>query len=123
MRSNHTSCNVRPDTRLRKQTMMDFITEYVNQHIFEPITLKSIAAHCGVSVSTITQTFQQQADQTFHQYLTCRRMAVAKEKILEGIPLEEVGRQVGYVDHSTFYRAFRQYFGVSPREFRKQQIS
>lgn len=116
------ACHVRPDTQRRKQNMMEAIAAYVDSHLSEPISLKAIAAHCGVSVSTVTQAFQQHSTQTFHKYLTARRMNAVKEKILEGVPLEEAGRQVGYVDHSTFYRAFRQNFGVSPREFRKQNL-
>ena len=43
----------------------------------------------------------------------------ARKLIFQGRTLESVGREVGYQDHSTFYRAFRQTFGMSPREYRK----
>ena len=83
-------------------------------------SLKDISAHCGVSVSTVTQLFQKQADFTFHDFVTNRRMVMADRLIRDGIPLEQVGKMVGYQDHSTFYRAFRQHFGTSPREYRLQ---
>lgn len=108
----------RPSTAQRKHAMMEKITAYVDAHLGEQITLGIIAAHCGVSVSTVTQLFQKQAEVTFHDFVTSRRMAMAEKRIKEGIPLEQVGRMVGYRDHSTFYRAFRQYFGISPREYR-----
>ena len=47
------------------------------------------------------------------------RMEKARDLILQGLPLESVGKAIGYQDHSTFYRAFRQTYGVSPREYRK----
>jgi AraC-like DNA-binding protein len=100
--------------------MMAKITNYVDAHLNERITLKIIATHCGVSVSTVTQMFHKQANSTFHDFVTSRRMVVADKLIREGIPLEQVGKLVGYQDHSTFYRAFRQHFGVSPREYRCQ---
>jgi len=62
--------------------------------------------------------FQKHANLTFHEFLTKRRMVMADRIIREGIPLEQVGKLVGYQDHSTFYRAFRQYYGISPREYR-----
>ena len=108
----------RPSTAQRKNAMMKKITAYVDNHLNERITLNIIAAHCGVSVSTVTQMFQKQADVTFHDFVTNRRMVMAEKYIKEGFPLEQVGKMVGYQDHSTFYRAFRQYFGISPREFR-----
>ena len=87
-------------------------------HLAEKITLKIIAAYCGVSVSTVTQLFQKKMNMTFHGYITHQRMQAAQTLIASGVPLEQVGKQVGYQDHSTFYRAFHRYFGMSPREYR-----
>ena len=108
----------RPSTAQRKTAMMTKITAYVDNHLQERLTLRIIATHCGVSVSTVTQLFHKQADSTFHDFVTNRRMIMADRLIRDGNPLEQVGKMVGYQDHSTFYRAFRQYFGTSPREYR-----
>jgi len=108
----------RPRTTQRRQCLQEKIAVYVDTHMTEKITLKVIAAHCGVSVSTVTQLFQKKLNMTFHEYVTSRRMQAARELISRGVPLEQVGKQVGYQDHSTFYRAFRQFFGLAPREFR-----
>lgn len=108
----------RPGTILKKKSMMQKITTFVDDHLQEQLTLKRIAEYCGVSVSTVTQMFQHQTDMTFHSFVTMRRMEMARQLIEKGIPLEQVGKQVGYRDHSTFYRAFRQYFQKSPREYR-----
>ncbi len=110
----------RPGTLLRRQNLLGRITDYVDAHLTEKVTLKEVAEYCGVSVSTITQLFQKKAGTTFHQHLTQRRMEAAMTLIRSGTPLEEVGKCVGYGDHSTFYRAFKQHFGVSPREFRRE---
>jgi AraC-like DNA-binding protein len=110
----------RPSTAQRKNSMLSKITAYVDAHLSERITLRVIAAYCGVSVSTVTQLFQKQADSSFHEFVTNRRMIMADQLIRENHPLEQVGKMVGYQDHSTFYRAFRQHFGVSPREYRCQ---
>ncbi len=99
---------------------MDQITAYVDANLTEKITLKVISAHCGVSVSTITQLFQKKTAITFHDFVTQRRMEIAQKLIREGVPLEQVGKEVGYRDHSTFYRAFHRQFGLSPREYRIQ---
>ena len=111
----------RPSTAARQTELLDRITAYVNTHLEEHITLPMIAAHCGVSVSTLTQLFQRQKHTTFHTYLTQHRMEAAKALIHDGLPLETVGRKLGYTDHSSFYRAFRQTFGISPREYRASQ--
>ena len=58
-------------------------------------------------------------DVSFYRYVTQRRVIAAKVLILNGEPLESIGEQVGFVDYSTFYRAFRQAFSISPMQFKK----
>jgi len=94
----------------------------VEANLAEKITLQRIANHFSVSVSTVTQLFQRKTKTTFHHFLTHLRMEKARNLILQGLPLESVGKAIGYQDHSTFYRAFRQTFGISPREYRKTAV-
>lgn len=106
-----------------KKALLEQVTAYVEEHLAEKITLKAVADYFGISVSTLTQLFQKNSRTTFHQYVTQCRMEKARTLILQGMPLETLGKTVGYSDHSTFYRAFHQAFGVSPREYRKNRIS
>ena len=110
----------RPGTAREKRNLLEQINTYVEDHLEEKITLKRIASQFSVSVSTVTQLFQKKTEGTFHAFVTDRRMERARTLIQQGLPLEAVGRAIGYQDHSTFYRAFRQTFGISPREYRKQ---
>ena len=112
----------RPNTTQKRNNLLQQITGYVRSNLSCRITLQQAASHCGVSVSTVTQLFQKKSDTTFHAFLTSRRMERAVVMILRGEPLESVGKQLGYQDHSTFYRAFRQTFGLSPREYKKRNL-
>ena len=109
-------------TNREKKSLLEQISAYVEANLSEKITLKMIADQFSVSVSTITQLFQKKSQTTFHAFVTQCRMEKARVLILQGLPLESVGRAIGYQDHSTFYRAFRQTFGISPREFRKKTL-
>lgn len=108
----------RPSTSQRKSALLEQIEAYVDAHLTEKLTLRVISTQTGVSVSTVTQLFQKKVSTTFHDFVTQRRLEMAKKMIEEGMPLEQVGKEVGYRDHSTFYRAFRRYTGCSPREYR-----
>ena len=110
----------RPGTARERKNLLEQINTYVEAHLEEKITLKRIAGQFSVSVSTVTQLFQKKTAGSFHAFVTDRRMERARILIRQGLPLEAVGRAIGYQDHSTFYRAFRQSFGISPREYRKQ---
>lgn len=99
--------------------LLEQISDYAQAHLAEKVTLKELSERFDVSVSTITQTFQRKAGVSFHRYLTEHRIEKAAELIRSGISLEKAGQMVGYMDHSSFYRAFRQIRGLSPREYRK----
>jgi len=104
-----------------KPELLDQIMAYVETHLAEKITLEEITKHFWVSQSTITQTFRNKMGVSFYRCVTQRRLIAAKTLILEGLALENVGQQVGFSDYSSFYRAFKQEYGISPRQYRKLQ--
>ena len=116
--NNEINTRERPMTALRKKEMLEQICAYVDGNLDSRITLQIVAEHFSVSVSTVTQLFQHRSATTFHGFLAQRRMAAAEKLIGEAVPLEEVGKRIGYTDHSSFYRAFKQYHGISPREYK-----
>ena len=109
------------DTDLNRKGLLEQITAYVEANLAQKITLQMIAGQFHVSVSTITQLFRKKEKTTFHHFVTSKRMEKARDLILQGQPLESVGKAIGYQDHSTFYRAFRQEYGICPRQYRKLQ--
>ena len=104
-----------------KPELLNQVLAYVEEHLAEKITLAEIAKLFWVSQSTITQTFRNKLGVSFYRCVTQRRLIAAKNLINDGLPMETVGQKVGFSDYSSFYRAFKQEFGISPRQFRKKQ--
>ena len=104
-----------------KPELLNRVMAYVEAHLEEKITLQDMARSFYVSESTISHPFREKMGISFYRYVTQRRLIAAKNLIGEGIALEVVGRQVGFSDYSSFYRAFKQEFGISPRQYRKLQ--
>lgn len=107
--------------KAEKKEMMDRVLEYVEKHYREKLTLADIAHRFYVSESTISQTFRKKMGVSFYRWVTQRRLIAAKTLIEEGVLMEEVAEKVGFADYSTFYRAFKQEYGISPRQYRKMQ--
>ena len=104
-----------------KPELPDRVMAYVEERLGKKLTLAEVARHFYVSESTITQTFRNKLGVSFYRYVTQRRLIAAKTLIQHGIPLETVSQEVGFSDYSTFYRAFKQEYGISPRGYRKLQ--
>lgn len=104
-----------------KPELLDQVMDYIESHLAEKITLADVARQFYISQSTITQTFRNKMGVSFYRCVTQRRLIAAKRMIENDIPLESVSMQVGFKDYSSFYRAFKQEYGISPRQYRLLQ--
>ena len=107
--------------KAEKKELMDKVLGHIEQHYREKLTLAEVAGRFYVSESTISQTFRKKMGVSFYRWVTQRRLIAAKTLIEEGKSMEQVAEQVGFADYSSFFRAFKQEFGISPRQYRKMQ--
>ena len=103
--------------KAEKPELLDRITAHIERYYASHITIDDLARRFYVSNSTISHLFKQKMGVSIYRYITQRRLIAAKTLIIQNLPLEEIARQVGFSDYSTFYRAFKQEFGISPRQF------
>lgn len=103
--------------KAEKPELLDRVTAHIERHYASHITIDDLARKFYVSNSTISHLFKQKMGVSVYRYITQRRLIAAKTLIAEKVPMEEISQLVGFTDYSTFYRAFRQEFGISPRQF------
>ena len=103
--------------KAEKPDLLNEVMNYIELHLNEKITLEETARNFYVSVSTITQLFRQKMGTSFYRCVTQRRLIAAKVRIGTGEALEDVSRAVGFADYSSFYRAFKKEYGITPRQY------
>lgn len=97
-----------------------FVTNYINEHFTEDLALEDVASLAGFSKYHFTRLFRQYAGTTFYKYLNQKRIAHAKNLLLDpDLSVTEVALQSGFTSISAFLRMFRLANSCTPTEFRK----
>lgn len=85
------------------------------------ITVQMIASRLNLDRSYFSNYFKKETGITPHQYLTNLRMERAAGLLRdEGVRPTIAAASTGFSDLFTFSKAFKNYFGVSPREYQKK---
>lgn len=93
--------------------------EWMEEHFPENITVDEAATRAGLSPRHFKRRFKQATSENPLFYLQQIRLEAAKNRLeTTKDNMEEITRQVGYEDSSTFRRLFKKYTSLSPREYR-----
>lgn len=95
------------------------VARFLQIHYRENIQISTLEREFCVSGSSLMTTFKKEKGITINNYLTRVRMERAKE-LLEGttVSIQDAAAMVGYADANYFTRAFKNYTGMTPSQFR-----
>jgi AraC-like DNA-binding protein len=93
---------------------------YINDHYAEDISIKTLADLEHYNVNYYYDWFRTRTGTTPVEYIKKLRMEKAKE-LLENTDytVQQIAGQVGYQFNSSFSRAFKEYSGVSPAQYKR----
>jgi len=96
------------------------VKKYIRDHIDEPLTREVLADIAGFSVPHFHRIFTAQLGENIASYVRRMRLERAARKLRMGaVDITQVALAAGYDSHAAFSRAFKQQYGLSPREFRR----
>lgn len=92
---------------------------YIEQNFQNEITVDGIASFCGLNRTYFGRIFKDTVGKSPQQFLMSYRMAKAAELLkLTALSVSDIGNAVGYPNQLHFSRAFKNVYGMSPREWR-----
>lgn len=87
---------------------------FIERQFREPLEIDAIAAHVGMSSSSLHEHFKKATSLSPIQYAKRRRLHEARSLLFAGRNASEAAFEVGYSSSSQFSREFRRMFGVPP---------
>ncbi|MDE7403730.1 MAG: AraC family transcriptional regulator, partial [Lachnospiraceae bacterium] len=94
---------------------------FIEQNFQNDITVEDIAASCGLNRSYFGKIFHENTGKSPQEFLISYRMSKARELLkLTGLSIADIGNAVGYSNQLHFSRAFKNVYGISPRQWRNE---
>lgn len=104
-------------TPLEESSLYQNLLAYIDTHLEEDLTLEHLALVFFVSKYYISHVFKNNMGIPIHQYILKKRLYACKDSISSQMPITQAYQIFGFGDYSSFYRAFKKEFGISPKEF------
>ena len=100
-----------------QETAVYNVLGYINDHYNEDLSLDFLANRFFVSKYHLSREFQRLVGTSVHRYIVQKRLVMAKQLLSQGMPSSEVYQHCGFGDYSNFYRAFKQEYQISPKDY------
>lgn len=97
-------------------TLEHRLIRYINQHLDRELTIQALCDRFFISRTQLCRRFRQATGTSVGNYITAKRLMLARQLLLQKQKPTEVFTACGYQDYSSFYRAYLHYFGHSPSD-------
>jgi AraC family transcriptional regulator len=100
------------------------VTEFIEENLERDLSLAEIAEIADLSPFHFARAFKQATGSTPIQFLTRRRIDLAKRLLVESeAPIVEVGLRAGFKNQSHFTTLFRKVTAMTPKAYRNEHLS
>ncbi|WP_460218509.1 AraC family transcriptional regulator [Psychroserpens sp. MEBiC05023] len=95
---------------------------YIEQHLESDLTLEEVSKVAHYSPFHFHRLFKTFTKETLNAYISRKRVEKASASLLhhEDVTISELSTQFGFTSNSSFTRAFKKFYGMSPSHFRKE---
>lgn len=102
--------------------MMNEITNYIEEHLFDKITLNNLSKITGLNTSVIKSIFPCIAGCGISEYIRNRKLSICVEDLRDGQKIIDIALKYGYSSAESFTRAFKKFHGISPSLVRRKNV-
>ena len=105
---------------MRESALVADVCDYMEAHIAEPITIRSLCDRFWVSQTTLTKKFRAEKGKGVNAYLTDLRIREAKQKLSKSDQsVTDISESLGFSSVTYFTKVFKAKTGKTPTEYSK----
>ena len=99
------------------------VTDYIRDNLDGDLSLDAMSQELYLSKYYIAHLFQENTGLSVHQYVTKKRLAACVEAMGSGQHINEIYSRFGFLNYSSFYRAFLKEYGCPPSVYLEERLS
>lgn len=117
----HYRANADDSDRIEKlQQRIGTSLAYIDENYCRPIKLYQLAEMEHMCQTSYRRLFQEAKQLSYREYINYLRLTRAKQLLMQsGMSVTQVAQETGYTNINQFYKAFREYVGMLPAQYRK----
>lgn len=114
---NNTNHIEKNDIEYDKQ--IEEIINYIKENLQKNLSIDTLSSKFFINKYYLMHKFKSQTGYTLHKYIQQKRLAFSKSLIIKGHKITELYIKCGFGDYSSFIRAFKKAYGISPKDYYK----
>jgi AraC-like DNA-binding protein/mannose-6-phosphate isomerase-like protein (cupin superfamily) len=110
------------DSDVEFDERIEKIIDYINKNLNEDLSLQNIAEKFYMNKYYLMHRFKECTSTTLHDYIVHKRINYAAALIRKGMGIGDACSECGFKDYSSFVRAFKNIFELSPKQYYKAML-
>ena len=95
------------------------VKKYIDELEGVSVDMGELSRAIGYTREHVTRAFSSVYRMTPMQYLSSKKMELARRSLMDGVSIKETADLLGYSTPYSFSKAFKGYYGVSPKAYVK----
>jgi len=110
--------------KLSNERTIQMIKEYIESHLGDCLSLEELGEHVHLHPVYLSKLYKQETNENLSSYISARRLEKASRLLIESnLHVVDISQMVGYKKTQYFIKLFKDEYGITPQQYRRQHLS
>jgi AraC-like DNA-binding protein len=110
-------CDFKNIADMKNNQRAKIIAKYIDENIDQNLSLTNIAKYIDLSIIHTIRIFKNEFGMPIHSYILNKKIHLAKNLLLQDIPIAQIAQLSGFFDQSHLNKSFKQVFRLTPKQY------
>lgn len=111
------------DADLSNEDIIGNVRRYIASHLDEALSLEDLGRRVHLHPVYLSKFYKQETGENLSSYISVKRLEQAARLLTDStLHVMDISHMVGYKKSQYFIKLFKERYGVTPQQYRKQQI-